>query len=347
MLTTDGEFFYPSTSGSATPQVITADVGIPLARTGNTQITLPDYIIGARVWFADGTLTFSAVETTKGVGLVQPTVANANDPDIDVNWGFVELTYSAEAGLFANLSFVDFVGIPLGMSLVQTSGATQSAPGVPPDAVTQLCQKLKDQESQDSQPWSQLCTSGADGSLLRVVSPTILIGGQSNAFADYWTNYIDQAWQKYTTEQLTINTQAAPGDVPCTSDGSTITCQGDSQTYSKPSAADIFGCNSGPFTVLQSDNEVHKAVVPRICAAIHRATLHDREGDIQPKQPPSDYYRTRTNNWYSAFVHEVEIDGRGYAFPYDDVAPSTQDDTAGIVAAPDPQLLTITIGGPS
>lgn len=349
MLTPTGDFFYPSTSGSTAPQVITADVAIPLAREAQTQLTLPDYISGARVWFADGTLTFSAVETSKGLGLVEPTVANSNDPDADVNWGFIELTFSASDGLFANLSFVDFVGIPLGLQLSQTSGKAQSAPGLPPDAVQQLCDKLKSQESLDSQPWSQLCQSDADGNLLRVLSPTSLINQNANSsvFANYWTQYVDEVWSKYTTEILTIDSQSAAGDIACTSDGSTITCAGDSESYSKPGAADIFGCSSGPFTIQMSDNEVHSAVVPRLCAAIQRSTLDTRGGNVQPNLPPSDYYRGRVMNWYSKFVHEVEIDGKGYAFPYDDVAPNIQDDVAGIVAATDPELLTIIVGGSS
>lgn len=52
------------------------------------------------------------------------------------------------------------------------------------------------------------------------------------------------------------------------------------------------------------------------------------------------------NNEYSAMVHEVEIDGKGYAFPYDDVTPSEGDDVAGFVAAADPSSMTVILGGP-
>jgi hypothetical protein len=106
MLTTDGKFYYVSSPGTTTPQPITANVAIPLAAQGQTtQVTIPDFISSARVWFADGTLQFYVVDTETGPGLVEPQSVNPDDPSADVNWGFVELTFNAEYGLFANLSF--------------------------------------------------------------------------------------------------------------------------------------------------------------------------------------------------------------------------------------------------
>jgi hypothetical protein len=348
MVTANGAFYYIASPGTTTPQLITANVAIPLAAQGQTtQVTIPDYISSARVWFADGTLDFYVVDTQYGPGLVEPTSVNPNDPSADVNWGFVELTFNAEYGLFANLSFVDFVGLPLGMELQTSSSGTQSALGMPADAVSQVCNLLKGKASEDGQPWDQLCVTDDSGNLIRVVAPSTLISTDGNAFSSYWDDYINQVWQQYTSQQLTINTQAGAGNVACTSDGNTITCAGDNSGYTKPSAADIFGCNSGPFAIAQSDNDVHQAVVPRICAAIHRATLDQAGGNVQPALPPSAYYQSDVNNWYSAFVHQVEAEGKGYAFPYDDVAPNDNENVSGSVAAGDPTLLTVFIGGSS
>ena len=341
MLTTDGSFYYAQSLGTTTPQAITANIAISLAGPGQTtQITIPDYISSARVWFADGTLSFSVVDTQYGPGLVEPTVANPDNPSVSVNWGFVELTNNEEDGLFANLSFVDFVGLPLGLQLDTSSSGTQSALGVPPDAVTQVCNDLKGKAAEGGQPWDQLCSNP-----LRVASPATLISSDANAFVGYWDSYVNDVWQKYTSTQLTINTQSSTGQVACTSDGTSISCASDNRPYPKPSSADIFGCNSGPFAIEESDNDVHRAVLPRLCAALNRATLLLQGGEVQPSLPPSEYYTTEVNNWYSAFVHRREVDGKGYAFSYDDVASSVAESVAGAVSARDPRLLTVFVGG--
>lgn len=58
----------------------------------------------------------------------------------------------------------------------------------------------------------------------------------------------------------------------------------------------------------------------------------------------ANYYKDPTTNHYSRIVHEVEAGGRGYAFPYDDVAPDGGVDVSGSVSDGSPQLLTVTLG---
>jgi hypothetical protein len=185
------------------------------------------------------------------------------------------------------------------------------------------------------------------GTLLRVLAPNDYISLYPSAFSGYYTSYVNQVWTQFTSQPLTINTQAAAGNVTCTVSGSTLNCNGDSRGYSKPSEADIFGCNSGPFSILSADNDVHRAVVPRLCAAFDRTTLLLNGGNIQPGLPASDYYTMLPTNYYSKLVHQYEVDGKGYAFSYDDVNPDGAVNQAGVVVDANPQVLTITIGGPS
>jgi hypothetical protein len=126
--------------------------------------------------------------------------------------------------------------------------------------------------------------------------------------------------------------------------GSNLFCAGDNRSYSKPSAQDIFGCNSGPFAIIDGDNAIHQAVVPRLCAAFNRGTLLETGGNVQPSLSSDFYYLTSPNNHYSRIVHQHEADGLGYAFAYDDVNPDGENQ-AGLVAGPDPQLLHIVVGG--
>ena len=122
ILTTDGSYYTLSTS-SDVPQPITAAIAIALS-AGSTTVNIPDYLSSSRLWIADGDLSFSEVITQFGPGLVTPTVVNPSDGSIDVNWGFAELTW-IQAGLWANPSAVDFVGLPVGLQLATTSGQTQ------------------------------------------------------------------------------------------------------------------------------------------------------------------------------------------------------------------------------
>ena len=49
-------------------------------------------------------------------------------------------------------------------------------------------------------------------------------------------------------------------------------------------------------------------------------------------------------NHYARIVHAAERDGRGYAFPYDDVAPSGGADQSGSVSSGTPAQLAVTVG---
>jgi hypothetical protein len=70
-------------------------------------------------------------------------------------------------------------------------------------------------------------------------------------------------------------------------------------------------------------------------------------GNLQPGVHADRYYQSAGPvNWFSAFVHQEEVDGRGYAFSYDDVNPDGGVDQSGVVANKSPRLLTVIVGGP-
>ena len=58
-----------------------------------------------------------------------------------------------------------------------------------------------------------------------------------------------------------------------------------------------------------------------------------------------NYYQTSPTNHYARIVHAANLDGKGYAFPYDDVTPSGGADVSGFVADGAPKLLTVAVGG--
>lgn len=341
ILQPDGTFYQPDAEGATAPVKVIQDVKLPLGALGSTfSINLPAYISSARIYVAVGELQF---HINGDNSLIEPSPFNPTDPSAMVSWGFVELTHGT-SGVWANISCVDFVGLPLGISLTSRTGTVQSTAGLTTNAVANICNELYAQAKKDGQPWNKLCQMSTTGTALRALAPIKYIDTNPNAFDTYWTEYINQVWKTYTSVPLTIDTQMSTGKVQCQVSGDVLQCAGDNRSYAKPTAFDIFGCNTGPFEIRAVDNDIHKAVVPRLCAAFNRSTLLINGGQVQPGLSSSSYYGISPTNHFSRIVHKYESDGKGYAFSYDDVNPFGEDHS-GTVSTRDPLVLAIRVGG--
>ncbi|KAK7984702.1 hypothetical protein PG988_002324 [Apiospora saccharicola] len=344
ILQTDGSYYYPNPSGSKAPLKVSAPIAMKLGSKGTTkQVTLPDFLTSGRIYFAMGTINFFTVLNDAGeIGLVQPAAENPRDPSAGVEWGFVEFTYN-ESGVWANLSFVDFVGPSFAMALTLDGGKTQSVRGLQPGALDKICDEMVAQAQQDGQPWDKMCVKSSAGKTLRVISPLKYRSLNPSALKNYYNDYINKVWQKYSGQDLTIETQGAAGKVKCRVNGNTLNCAGDNRGYQKPAIDDILGCDSGPFTVQPGDNSVHGAVVPRLCAAFYRSTLLVDGGNVQPGVKSDMYYTEDPTIHYGRIVHKYELDNLGYTFAYDDVNPDGEN-AAGVLAGGNPKLFSITAG---
>ncbi|TVT14990.1 beta-1,3-glucanase family protein, partial [Amycolatopsis acidiphila] len=301
------------------------DCAIPVG--SGRQVSVPR-MYAARIYLVtDAKLDFFL---NPGPALVHPSFLNSSDPNFGRNWSFAEFTFN-DAQLFANISYVDFVGLPLGIALSTTSSGSQSVPGLPSGSASALAGELSAQGSN----WSQLVqTSG--GRPLRVLSAQ----HKADQFAGYLDGYIDQVWQKYATQPLTVDTQAVgaftgrvAGDVLTFDNG---------ESFTRPTTADVWSCDSGPFAIAQGASDARKAIIPRLAAALNRTTLLANAN--QPTgEDPAQFYRNAATNHYARIVHSKLPDNRGYAFPYDDVTPGP--DFSGSVFAGDPAVLTVTVRG--
>ncbi|KAL2195221.1 glycoside hydrolase family 64 protein [Corynascus similis CBS 632.67] len=147
-----------------------------------------------------------------------------------------------------------------------------------------------------------------------------------------------------STATLRINTQAAfgilEGYVP---PGSAELVIGGDESFARPTTADILGCNSGPFATGPSPKR--NAIIPRLAAAFQRGCIcavADHPSD------PATFYPTGSQsraNHYARVVHECNLDGKGYAFAYDDVQPDGGADQSGKVNAGDPDVFVVAVGG--
>jgi len=336
LLESDGKTLYYPSSPSSDGTPLAVDCAIPLGAPGSTTtITIPQ-IAGGRVWFSIGSpITFLL---NPGPGLVEPSVSNPSDPNIDLMWDFCEFTYNTSQ-LYADITYVDFVSIPIAISLTDTSGNVQNVTGIPADGLDTVCSGLIAQNDVDGAGWNQLIvTSG--GANLRALSPNNGIIMNSSLFSGYFQPYVNEVWSQYASETLTIDTQASWGSVTGSVSGGVLDFPG-LVTYAQPAAADIFSCNSGPFA--NTAGEIG-AVSARICAAFNRTTLLI-DSDQPDDENIADYYKNSVTNHYARIVHAANTDGLGYAFPYDDVAPTGGANQSGAVSSGIPELWTITVGG--
>jgi hypothetical protein len=337
LLESDGQTPYYPASPAAAGSPLAVNCAIPLGAPGGppTPVTIP-HLAGARIWFSiGGPLEFLL---NPGPALVEPSVTNPSDPNIDLQWDFCELTYN-DAQVFANISFVDFVCIPVALSLTGSAG-TQTVPGLPGGGLDTVCAGLATQAAADGNGWNDLIIS-RNGTNLRALSPTNAMVLNPGLLAGYYDSYVSQVWQKYAAAALTVDTQASFGTVTGEVSGGLLTFAG-AGSFAQPSAADIFSCNSGPFNPAGMSAEM-LAILPRLAAAFNRSTLL-----IDTSQPdgenPRDYYTDAVTNHYARIVHATSAEGRGYAFPYDDVAPTGGADQSGAVSDPAPAVLTVTLG---
>ena len=338
LLEADGQTPYYPSSPSGTNSAIPVNCAIPLNASGGAprQITIP-HLAGARIWFSIGSpLTF---RLNPGPALVEPSVTNPSDPNINVQWDFAELTFNA-AQVFANISMVDFVCLPISLGLTDSASGQQTVAGLPNGGLDTVCSGLSAQASMDGQGWNQLIVT-SNGQKLRALSPTNGIVMNSSLFSGYYQSYVNQVWQMYESATLTVDTQASYGTVTGQVSGGELTFSGVG-SFGQPSAGDIFGCNSGQFNPAGMSGEM-LAILPRLAAAFNRSTLLTDSNQPDGENPAS-YYANAITNHYARIVHATSQDHRGYAFPYDDVAPTGGADQSGAVSSGSPSLLTVTAG---
>jgi Beta-1,3-glucanase len=338
LLEADGQTPYYPASPATTGSPLAADCSIPLNPAGGSAVTITvPQLAGARLWFSIGTpLTFLL---NPGPALVEPSVTNPSDPNIDIQWDFAEFTYNSTQ-LFANITMVDFTCIPIGLTLTDTSGNTASVAGLPAGGLDTVCAGLTAQQAADGAPWTDLIvTSG--GQNLRALSPQNAMVANSSLFAGYYDDYVSQVWQTYESATLTVDTQASYGTVTGQVSGGVLTFPGVG-SFAQPATADIFSCATGPFSTAGASGEV-LAIIPRLAAAFNRSTLLI-DSDQPDGENPADYYANPVTNHYARIVHATLTGGLGYAFPYDDVTPDGGVNQAGPVSSGSPALLAVTVG---
>lgn len=344
----DGRWTLVSADGNGTykppnpPQNYTplpVDCAIPLNPSGapGKQITIPRLVSGRIFISYDDKLQLF---TDMNGGFVMPSQVNVNDANIDTQYTFCEFTLN-NAELYANISFVDILSIPVAFKLEVSDGfGTQHVPGLPAGAMQTIADRLLAQKAIDGGDWDKCLYYNTNNDLVRILSPNSAVDVYPTAFATYLDPYIDQVWAKYSSETLTINTNRVEWGIKTGQVSGGILDFGGGLTFAKPSTAAIWSCSDLPFT---TGNDEHGNMTARLTAAFNRTTLL-----LNSNQPdgenPATFYQNPLTNHYSRVAHEVVYGNLGYAFPYDDVHPSGGISYEGRVQSAAPSHWTITVG---
>jgi hypothetical protein len=243
--------------------------------------------------------------------------------------------------MYANISFVDFVSLPISLSLTNTSGKTQTVPGLPTGGLSTINSLLQAQTKTDGcKGWGNLIVRNSAGNILRALSPNngnILRPGD---FGNYFDPYVNAVLAQYASGQTftcTVNGQVYTGHTTPSSSGAAITIG--PEVFPRPSTTDIFSSNTGPFVT--GGDSLRNVMIPQLAAAFNRSTL--LAANAMPA-PLVAFYQNAITNHYARIVHQVVTDGMGYAFPYDDVPPSSGGDQSGFVSDGAPVNLTVVVG---
>lgn len=148
--------------------------------------------------------------------------------------------------------------------------------------------------------------NGTSGPNLRALSPNAGMILHPGIFANYFDDYVNQVWAKYSSQPLTVDSQSSFGNVQGTVVNNLLTFP-NNVTFSKPSTADIFSCSTGPFVVTGAEQA---ALVPRLSAAFNRTILLSE--NETPIPTFGAYYLNPVTNHYSRIVHANNVDGHGY-----------------------------------
>jgi len=343
LLESDGATAYYPSNPTSNGTALSANCAIALGAPGSTTTVTIPYIAGGRIWFCVGsTLTFLLNPGSSGAGLVEPSVSNTSDPNYNLSWDFCEFTYNSSQ-LYANITYVDFVCLPIALTLTSTTGTVSHVSGMPSDGLTTVCNNLIAQNNTDGAGWDQLVVTN-NGSNLRALSPTQGIVFNSSLFENYWTDYVNDVWAQYVSTPLNVDTQASWGIMTGNTSSDLTSLAFSCGSFPKPSAADIFSASTGAFAPQATNTAELLNIGARLDAAFNRSTLlidaNQPEGEVV-----STYYQNSCTNHYARIVHAANLDNRGYCFPYDDVTPDGGVDQSGFVSDPTPANFRVTVGG--
>lgn len=271
-------------------------------------------IVSGRMYISYGSPVYVTIneDAAGNVGFAGPDLNNTSDPNRDVYFEFVEFTIM-NGEYWGNTTRVDFFSFPVVSRLVGEGGFI-STPGdadVYDKTVGDIGTRSEIFAAFEAEVPTEFKT--LIQAPYRIMAPCKATFNEGAQYANYFDDYINQIWSKFTNEDLVFSCQA--GTFRGRTSGNSIIFRQDGGAsnivVNKPTTQDAF---EGKGT-LAAGTDIEKVVEAQLCAAINRgvALTPDKWADS------AAFYKSAPANFYSMFWHAHSIDGLAYGFCYDDV----------------------------
>ena len=274
-------------------------------------VYMPD-IISGRMYIGYGEqvyITFNQAADGR-IGYAGPDLNNPTDPNQDVLFEFLEFTIKNKE-YWGNTSRVDYFTFPIVTRLFGYDGYDGGQYYDKYDRTVgdvgtrdELFNAFKNEVPTE---FKTLVTDK------RIMAPCKMTFNEGQIYGNYFDNYVNEFWSKYTNEDLVFTCDAGTFRGRVSGDAMRFTADGDSSTYYvyKPTTQDVLE-GKGNFNRGSSRELVIEA---QLCAAFNRGVA------TQPNNfnNEAQYYQNSVANFYAGFFHRHAIDGLAYGFCYDDV----------------------------
>jgi len=274
-------------------------------------VYMPD-ITSGRMYFSYGDQVYITIniDGNGNIGYAGPDLNNTSDPNQDVLFEFIEFTIT-DGVYWGNTTRVDFFSFPIVTRLVGTNGFV-NAPGdadVYDMTVGDMGTRAEIFAAYKNEVPDSFKTLVTDE---RILAPCKGTFNEGNAYSNYFENYINEFWNKYSNNPFTFTCDA--GQFTCYTSGDYLyftSSSGQTGTVKKPNTQEVLEGKGA----LASGTSIELVVEAQLCAAFNRgvATSPENWGNAEA------FYKNGTANYYAGFWHEHSVSGYAYGFCYDDV----------------------------
>lgn len=277
-------------------------------------VTIPT-LRSARLFLSVGSPMYIKVnqDINGNIGYAGANIQNPTDPNIDVYFDFVEMSLEPNLGFFGNTTRVDHFGFPVTLRLQgmdgydQTVGETESRASLFTKFVAEVPSQFKSLAQAPYAPY-------------RIVAPAHATFRPGQANANYLDAYINNVWNKYTSQTLTFTNQQGTFTGQVVSGQFRFSDGLGTYRVNKPTTTEVLlgngALNDPTGTTPGPVYDKQLQIQAQLCAAFNRHILEDPAhwGNSQFFYPAG-----QVANYYAKFWHDHSLGGLAYGFAYDDV----------------------------